>query len=338
MNKVGIKIIFFTTLLISLIIYMCLSFSGNKYHINNYFEVYLGGKKVGLITSSEDLYNLIDEEEKDIKEKYGIDKVYPPSGLEIQSVLTYDNKLMSVKDVYEEIKDIDPFTIEGYEVKIKKSEKDVKTLYILNKEDLDIAIKNLTLAFVDEEQYDDYLNGIQEEIVDEGIEIINIYLDSEVTIKKAYISTSEHIFTSAEELSMYFLFGTNNLTDKYKVKANDTIESIAYKNELGVSDFLIANPNIAGENALLAIEQEVTVAPIDPLTNIVVELFETEKVTIDYDKKIEYDKNLSADTRYVKQKGSNGASIVTYATKLMNGVIMVTVQVEEKVYMSLLMR
>lgn len=332
MNKKGISIgtIILSTIIIALIVYMTIIFEPMNREVNQYYQVYLGGEKVGLIRSKEELYNLIDEEQKEIKEKYNVDKVYSPSGLEVQLVSTYKDNIMTVQEVYDEIKDSDPFTIEGYEVKIKKDDEQ-KTIYILNKEDLDTAVRNTVLAFVDEEQYDNYLNGTQEIVTDEGIEITNIYFDSDVTIKKTYVSTEEEIFTDAEELSQYFLFGTKNIDDTYTVKQSDTIETIAYNNKLGVSDFLIANPNIGGENALLAVGQKVNVAAINPLSNIVVESFETEYQTIKYETKIEYDKNLNAEEKYVKQKGVNGISKATFATKEMNGVILNSALVSSEV-------
>jgi len=332
MNKKGISIgtIILSTIIIALIVYMTIIFEPMNREVNQYYQVYLGGEKVGLIRSKEELYNLIDEEQKEIKEKYNVDKVYSPSGLEVQLVSTYKDNLMTVQEVYDEIKDSDPFTIEGYEVKIKKDDEQ-KTIYILNKEDLDTAVRNTVLAFVDEEQYDSYLNGTQEIVTDEGIEITNIYFDSDVTIKKTYVSTEEEIFTDAEELSQYFLFGTKNIDDTYTVKQSDTIETIAYNNKLGVSDFLIANPNIGGENALLAVGQKVNVAAINPLSNIVVESFETEYQTIKYETKVEFDKNLNAEQKYVKQKGVNGISKATFATKEMNGVILNSALVSSEV-------
>ena len=95
---------------------------------------------------------------------------------------------------------------------------------------------------------------------------------------------------------------------------------------------MIANPDIVSENALLAIGQEVVVAPIDPVANIVVESYETSLYDVDYETKIEYDKNKSADSApTVKQEGSKGVSKVTYATKYMNGVILQTAMVKEEV-------
>ncbi len=56
------------------------------------------------------------------------------------------------------------------------------------------------------------------------MQITDIYFDQEVTIRKTHISTEEDIITSPDELSIFFLFGTSNLTNKYIVKATDTIE------------------------------------------------------------------------------------------------------------------
>lgn len=330
MNKISFKTLFLVLLITSLIVYLCLTFKITSKKANKLFEVYLSGKKIGLIASSDELYNLIDEEQTEIKEKYNVDKVYPPSGLEIQSTMTYKNRVLTAKEVYEEIKDIDPFTIEGYEVSIKL-DKGTMNFYILNKEHLDTAIKNTILAFVSKEEYDNYLEGKEVDITEEGKEITDIYFDKEVTIKRKYISTEENIITNENDLSMFFLFGTTNLTDKYEVKAEDTIETIAYKNELGVSDFLIANPEIKGENALLAIGQKVTVAGINPVSNIVVESFETENSKISYETKLIYDKTLDASKTYTKQEGKKGLAKVTYATKEMNGVILNTVPVSEEI-------
>lgn len=330
-EKLSINTIFLTFIVVCFVIYMCLTFVPVERKINKFYQVYLGDEKIGLISSKEELYNLIDKEQNAIKEKYNVDKIYPPEGLEVQEVLTYNDNIMTSKEVYEEIKDSAPFTIEGYEVSIKsEDDEDPTTFYILNKSDLDVAVKNTILAFLTEEEYNNYLNGNTNK-EEEGIEITDVYFDQSVTIKKTYVSTEDEIITNSDDLSQYFLFGTTNLTDKYTVKASDTLETIAYNNKLGVSDFLIANPDIAGENALLAEGQQVTVSPISPVANIVVESFETELQTIKYETKIEYDKSLSAEETYVKQEGSNGLSKVTFATKEMNGVILNSVQTSHEV-------
>lgn len=330
--KVKLSTVISMILLVGLIVYLSLTFTVRNKRVYEYYQVYLGGEKIGVIASADELYNMIDEEQKDIKEKYGVDKIYPPSGLELKKIKTYNKNADSTKKIYEEIKDLDPFTIEGYQVNVRNKETNkYKTFHILKKEDLDKAIQNTVTSFLSEEEYNKYLEGKQEKVIDEGKEITDIYFGEDVTIKKTYISAEEDIITNEEDLSMYFLFGTTKLDKKYVVKESDTIETIAYNNELGVSDFLTANPNIVSENALLAIGQEVTVAPINPVASIVVESFDTSYQDIGFETKVEYDKTLSADQMFVKQEGMKGRSKVTYATKYMNGVIIDTAFVSDEV-------
>ena len=329
-NKISISGVILTLLISTLVVYMTLVFEPKKEKINEFYQVYLGGQKIGLIYSKDELYNLIDKEQEGIKKKYNVDKVYPPEGLDVEKVLTYKTNLKTAEQIYNEINDIDPFTIEGYEVTVKKDDKKNK-FYILHKEDLDTAVRNTVLSFIKEEEYDNYLNGVEKGNDEEGRSITDIYFESDISIKKTYISTEEKIITDEDTLKMYFLFGTTNLTGTYKVKADDTIESIAYNNKLGVEDFLVANPDIKGENALLAVGQEVTVAAIEPVSNIIVESFETEMQKVEYDTEIEYDNKLSVEETYVKQEGSNGLSKVVYATKESNGVILDSQMVSEDV-------
>ncbi len=329
-NEYSFKSILLGIVLISFALYMCLTFNPQERNINHCYQVYLQGEKIGLINSKERLYELIDKEQQHIKEKYKVDKVYSPRGLEIREVNTFNDNIVSEEEIYEEIKDLDSFTIEGYEVNIKDSNNKKKSFYILNKDDLDKAIKNVVLSFVSEDEYNKYLNGesLKEK---EGKEITNIYLGNEVTIKKTYVPADENIITDENTLNMYFLFGRTNLQKKYKVKSTDTIESIASKNKMGVDDFLVANPDIVGVNALIAAGQEVIVDPINPLSSIVVESFETEYQKLKYETKIQFDKTLNADETYVKQAGSNGLAKVTFATKEVNGKVQKSAQVKSEI-------
>ena len=334
MNKkeYSISSILFGALLSAFVIYMCLTFKPLEKKINNYYQVYLGGDKIGLIKSKDELYELIDEEQKEIKEFYHVDKVYPPSGLEVQSVLTYKTNVMTAKEVYNEIKDLESFSIEGYEVTVTYDEKKKTKFYILNKDDLDTAVYNTVTAFLPKEDYEAYLNNKQKvNSNDDGIEITDVYFDQNISIKKTYISTENEIITNADDLSRFFLFGKTKLTGTYKVKSSDTIESISETNHLGVPDFLIANPSIVSEKALLAEGQEVIVAPIDPIADIAVDSYQTETQVIKYESKTQLDKSLNASERYVKQKGSNGLSRVVYATHEINGQIIKTQLVIEDI-------
>ena len=326
-NKKSVGAIILGVLLSVFVVYVCLNFTPKEKKINNYYQVYLGGEKIGLIESEEKLNNKINDEQQEIKDKFNVENVYSPSSLEVREVATYKTNLKSIDEVYDEIKDLDPFTIEGYEVTIKNNDNSKKKINILHKEDLDTAIKNTILAYIDEDAYNKYLDGTQEEIIEEGVEITSIYLNNEITIRKTHMSVEDEIITNASDLSQYFLFGTMDIHNTYTVKPTDTLETIAFNNKLGVSDLLVANPNLGGENALLAAGQQINVSPVAPLSNIVIESFETEYQKIKYDTKIEFDKSIGSAEMYVKQQGVNGISQVTFANKSMNGSILSSINI-----------
>ena len=68
------------------------------------YQVYLNGNKLGLIENREELYALINEEQKDIKEIYNVSDVYPPNGFIIKEYQTYNKNVVSAKEIYEKIK------------------------------------------------------------------------------------------------------------------------------------------------------------------------------------------------------------------------------------------
>ncbi len=79
----------------------------------NVYRVYVKGKTLGLVKSKRELEDYIDKKEEEIKKKYKVDKVYAPEDLDIVKEITFDDKIKSNQEIYEEIKDISPFTING---------------------------------------------------------------------------------------------------------------------------------------------------------------------------------------------------------------------------------
>ena len=294
------------------------------------FQVYLNGKKIGLIKSDQELYDLIDTEQAQLKEKYNVSKVYPPHGLKVTAIKTYDKRVIEARDIYNKIKNQAPFTIKGYQITIN-DEEEPKSFYILNKEDLDRAVKNTVMSFVPKDKLDDYLNSTQPEITEGGEIVDNVYLKQEIKVKEALISTEENIFTNAEDLSRYMLFGTLEPEKEYEIKKGDDVKSVATNNMLSVNEFLIANPQIVSENALLSVGQKVNISLINPLVDVIEETTRVEKQDIKFETTVEYDNSLSASVRYVKQEGSNGLVKVTYKNEIINGLLnnAVTISTEE---------
>ena len=305
---------------------------------NSLYQVYLNGEVIGLIKNKQELLDLIDNEQASIKQKYKVDKVYPPDGLDIQNIITYEDNVDSIIGVYNKIKDKAPFTVSGYEVTItylpeekEESEEntdetveEVKapvTLNVLNKEDFEKGFYNTIAAFVGSEVLEKYDKGTQSEIIETGSTIENVYWKEDIKIKKAYLSTEEFIYSSSSDISKYLLFGTLEEGKKYTVRDGDNIESVAEANKLNVDEFLVANPNFSSANVLLTAGQQVNTALINPVVSIVYEEEKIEDIEVPFETEYQEDENRYIGDNQTVQEGQNGESRVTEKIQYINGEI-----------------
>ena len=103
-----------------------------------------------------------------------------------------------------------------------------KKIYVIDRDLFEKSVKNTVSVFISENDYQNFLNKTQAEIKDVGSIIEDIYIKNQITITEGKISTEEKIFTDADELDKYLLFGTVQEQQKYTVKAGDSINDIAY--------------------------------------------------------------------------------------------------------------
>ena len=293
------------------------------------YNVYLDGDIIGTIKDKDSFEKFINNKEKAIMSKYGVDKVYMPNGVVIKRVVTYDKDIDSNAEVYNKIIDLKQFTIKGTVVTINKKDADEdnkpKKIYVLNKEIFDDALSELIKSFVDDEKYEAYMSSSQKEIVDTGSVIKNIDIDEKITYKNSYISIDKNIFTNSSTLAQYLLYGTNKKQNTYIVREGDTIETVANANKLNVQEFLLANSGFNSENTLLYAGQEVNVGLINPVVNIVVEVNEVKDEERDFAVNIEYDSTKLQGTEYVSQEGENGLYRVSREYQYINGQLSDTV-------------
>ena len=285
------------------------------------YQVYLRGYKLGLIAEASELYKLINEEQKDIKDTYQVQTVYPPNGFKIEEVATYSDNVTTAKEIYEKIKDEDDFTIEGYTVTIKfldKEKKDI-VLNVINQEVFKKALENVVTAFVGEQEFKNYINNKQEPIDDVGQIIEKMYFEETITIKPAYISVNEQIFTDAISLTQYLLFGSSKEQSKYVVKAGDTIASISKDNKLNPQEFLIANPKYKNETSILTIGEKVNITLIKPILTLVQNIYSIKDEEQVYDKEYVYDPTKNLTYSEITQVGIMGIDRITRNIKVVNG-------------------
>ncbi len=328
MNK-NIKIIMTILLLFSLVI--TTGFTNINNEPQTVYRVYLKGKSLGIIKSRESFENYIDRQQEEIKHKYNVKKVYTPTDLDIIKETTFSNDIKTNKQIYDEIKDVSPFTIDGYVVKIRALEtknekgKDKKeapkyqSIYVLEKEVFTNSIVKTAQSFIKPEDYNNFANGTQKEIQDTGKIIEAIYIKNKITIKKTKIPVDKNIYTSEDELSKYLLFGTTEDQKKYTIKDGDTISDVAFNNKISVEEFLIANPDLQDENSLLAPGQVVTLGILKPQFSLVEEDHVVKREKKNYTTETRYDNNQLVGYQKVLQKGVAGENKVTQKVQKVNG-------------------
>ena len=313
MNKKGILLCSLFAILLTILVVICFYYEEGYTEAHETYQVYLDGEKIGLIESKDKLYELINEEQVSIKEEYKVDQVYPPKGFNIIKTRTYDEKVSTVKEVYEQIKEEKNFTIKGYTITIKSETEGVEPIYIYTLDDtlFEKAATNVVHTFVGEDRYNAYLTNTQPEIVDTGSKIEQMLFEDKITIKESYISVEEKIYKTEEELTKYLLFSENISNQEYKVVQGDTLEKIAEQHRLNIDELLIANDALDSEDTLLAIGQTLNVALINPVLSLVYDELVVEDVERMYQSVVQEDPNQYTDYSKVIQEGAMGIDRVT---------------------------
>ena len=334
MKKKKITFSIITTSLLIILSIFILGFKlTNNVSPKKVYAVYIDGEKIGCVKSAEEFENYINSQEEKLKEKYQVDKIYTPKGVEIKEEYTYKEKYVDNDAIYKKLVEKHSFTIRGTIVSIekeiesddkdKKDDEEKKTenivINVTSKDIFDEAISDLVKAFIDEKEYNAFLESTQAPIVETGEIIENVYIKENITYKSGFISTSEEIFTDSGELSKYLLYGTREEQSTYTVKEGDTIESIAAAHKLNTKEFLIANTEFTSVNNLLYESQKVIVGLINPIISIVVEKHSVQDEVSKYPTEVKYDSDLVIGYSYTEREGENGLDRVTRKYQYING-------------------
>ena len=287
---------------------------------NSYYKIYLNDEVIGVIQSKAKLEKFIDAEGENIKKKYGVDTVYAPEGLIMEELTSYNQEVKEVSKVYRDIIAKADLTIEGYQISLK-SDDDIKYIYVTEEEIFKTAVIDLIKTYVGSDRYNLYSNDNQNEILDTGSIIENIYVQNDITIKKTRIPVSKKIFSDASALSKYLLYGENANTREYVVKIGDTISSVSMENEISTEEFLIANAAFTDKSNLLHVGETVTIAVPNPQIQVVVEEYQVVDKESAFQVEERYDDDMIVGTTKVLQEGVNGVVRVSQNVQSINGSI-----------------
>lgn len=285
---------------------------------NEYYQVYLDEKVIGVIKSKEELNKYIDNKGNIIKTKYGVGEVYAPNGLEIKRINTYSNKLSSIKEVYATIEKERPFTIAGFQFTLKNDET-IKKIYVTDENIFKNAITATIDTFVGTEKYDAYLSDKQSEIATTGRKIKTVYVAEDITIKQTNIPVTETIYTDSNSLAKFLLFGPVNKQSNYNVKAGDTIETVSFNNKISVEEFLISNTTFTSAKNLLFPGQSVVIGQTDPQIKVVLDEYVVKDIEVAPSIEYVVDSNLFLGQKITVREGKNGLIRVAQNITTVNG-------------------
>ncbi len=297
----------------------------------NVYRVYLAGKSIGLVEDATALDQYIDNEQQILREQYQVDKVYAPEDLKIVKDITYNENISTTQEIYEKIKDIEPFTIKGYEITItgidttneqgETVEGKDQTIYVLDQAVFEEAMDTTIRALTGSDRYDKYINNEQAEIASgsTGSIIENIYIENKVTVKEKNIPSDETIYEDSTDLSKYLLYGTLDEQQQYTVQKGDTISDVSFNNRLSNEEFLIANPEFTDANSLLYEGQNVNISIIQPQFRLIEVEHQVALQDIPYETETRYDNTQYTTYEETIQEGVNGSQLVTSKVEKVNG-------------------
>lgn len=287
---------------------------------NTFYKVYLKDEVIGVIQSKKKLEDYINRQNKSYREKYNVSSVNVPEGLEIKKITTYSNQVDRIEDVYKKLVDQEAFTVPGYQFTLRNEDR-VTLVYVIDKEVFDEAVRTTMKTFVGTDDYTTYNETVQGEIITTGKVIEDIYVEETITTKKTNIPVTETIYTNAEELSQFLVFGNERKKETYTVKVGETITDIAYNHQISVEEFLISNTNFTSEKNLLFPGQEVTIEMTNPQISVAMEAYIVEDQETHYQTEYEYDENAVVGNDKVTRQGENGLERVSQKTKVVNGIV-----------------
>lgn len=278
----------------------------------------------------EKLYNLTNNEISDMRLYVyknniyeHVEDVYVPSGTEIKKVYTYHTDILQVEEAYKKIMSKKSSTVSGYKFIIKSTNENIEDIeiYTIDTNIFYEAIEDVITIFVDDEEYKKYKTDKQDKITTTGSIIENIYVEQEITYKAVNIPVEETIYTDSTDLSAYLLYGDKFEEKTVKVKTGDSIESLAFENQISVQEFLIFNTQYTSRNNMLVAGTDVKISTIDPKIQIVVETYEVVDKETEFQIVEEHDETLTQGSVVIAQEGENGLERVSQNVKSINGEI-----------------
>ena len=271
------------------------------------FIVHFGDEEVGIVREQEEAVNVLNDIKKELVNTYDIDIVLNKD-ISFEDTHSKDHLLTSPNEIKRNIRSKITFLVSGYVLLVDNEEIGATK----TKKDMEELIEEIKKPYLDKNDENSALKEV-DFVEDVKIEKSNIPLNK--IIDKDQLL--QYIQTGGEEIKTHI------------VEVGESLWTIAKIYDMSVEDLIAANSDrdpeklqIGDEVKLIVPKSMITVATTEEVNYI-------EKV--DYEVKVENDKNMYKTEKKVKVKGSEGENEVLAKVVKHNGVVVEKEILEEKV-------
>jgi len=246
------------------------------------YIVYYGDKQVGIVREKEAVSNILEEIKNKLSTMYHCDVVLSEE-LKFEETHAKDDLITSMDEINKNIRSQLDFTVSGYALVVNNEE----IGYSKSKEELEELLNEL------KEPY--------EKTENENTKILEVSFLEDVKIAEKNIPLNK--LNDIEELKNYILSGGEEVKT-HVVEVGESLWTIAKIYDVSVDELIEANSDKDPEKLQIGDEIKLTI-PKSLITVVTVEEVEY-TADVDYDVKVEYDKNMYKTESKVKIKGEKG--------------------------------
>lgn len=294
------------------------------------YHVYSNQELVGTIDNLDDFEEAIKYRMLELEIELQTE-VYKPNNYDLVSEKVYGDYVLNQEETTEKYLELANFRVNGYEVSLSNDPTQLSQIYarevlpesevfgVVDKKDVEDALKNFLSIYVGEEDYKNILN--KKPIPDlEVSQSLSISYEAIGEVKYVEALVDLNILKKdADEVEQFLLYGNKSEAEEYTIVEGDTLESIAYNHEMSVSELIVANDTLISANSLIARGMVLNVSKPDPIVDVVTTRRVVNEENISFNIIYEDDPTIAKGTEVVSVTGQYGKKIATYDILYFNG-------------------
>lgn len=271
------------------------------------FAVYYGKNEVGIVREKEEALNILENIKNKLSKMYDIDIVLNDY-IDFEEVHSKDNELTSIEELKDEIQSNLTFLVCGYNLVV-----DNKVIGATKtKEEIEEVVEEIKKPYI--------------KSVEEDVEIKEVKFLEDIRIKEGNIPLNKIV--TKDHLLKQLKTGIKE-TKIHVVEVGESLWTIATIYNMNVEELEEVNPD--KDPGKLQIGDEVKLLVPKPMLTIATTEELKYKEKVNYEVKIEEDKNMYKTKKEVKVKGVNGENQILSKVIKHNGVVVDKEILQEKI-------